>query len=43
MDVATSKIEADEVVTSPTMISRKHLQRGPRPPDVPLQELTQEL
>ena len=43
MGVATSEIEADEVVTLPTMISCKHLQGGPRPPNVPLQELTQEL
>ena len=43
MGVATSEIEADEVVTSPTMISHKHLQVGPRPPNTPLQELTQEL
>ena len=42
MGVATSEIEADEVVTSPTMISCKHLQGGPRPPDMPLRELTQE-
>ena len=41
--VATSEIEADEAVTSPAMISCKHLQGGPRPPDVPLQDLTQEL
>ena len=40
--VATSGIEADEAVTLSTMISRKHLQGGPRP-GVPLQELTQEL
>ena len=41
--VATSEIEADEAVTWPTMISYKHPQGGPRPPDMPLQELTQEL
>ena len=38
--VAASEIE---VVTSPAMISCKHPQGGPRPPNVPLQELTQEL
>ena len=43
MGVVASEIEADEVVTLPTMISHKHPQGGPRPPDVPLQELTQEL
>ena len=43
MGVVTSMIEADEAVTSPTMISCKHPQGGPRPPDAPLQELTQEL
>ena len=41
--VATSEIEADEAVTSPAMISRKHPQEGLRPPKVSLQELTQEL
>ena len=40
---ATSEIMAHEVVTSPTMISCKHPQGGPRPPNMPLQELTQEL
>ena len=43
MGVVASEIEADEAVTSPAMISCKHLQGGPRPPDMPLQELTQEL
>ena len=43
MGVTTSGIKADEAVTSPAMISRKLLQGGPRLPDVPLQELTQEL
>ena len=43
MGVTTSEIEADEAVTSPTMISCKYPQGGPRPPNVPLQELTQEL
>ena len=43
MGVAASEIEADEVVTSPAMISCKHPQGGPRPPNAPLQELTQEL
>ena len=43
MGVAASEIEADEVVTLPTMISRKHLQGEPRHPNTPLQELTQEL
>ena len=43
MGVVASDIEADEAVTSPTMIPCKHPQEGPRPPNVPLQELTQEL
>ena len=43
MSVAASEIKADEAVTSPTMISCKHLQGGLRPPNMPLQELTQEL
>ena len=43
MGVAASEIKADEAVTSPTMISHKHPQGGPRAPNVPLQELTQEL
>ena len=43
MGVVASEIEADEVVTSPAMISHKHPQGGPRPPNTPLQELTQEL
>ena len=30
-------------MTSPAMISCKHLQGVPRPPNLPLQELTQEL
>ena len=41
--VTASGIKADEAVTSPAMISHKHPQGGPRPPDTPLQELTQEL
>ena len=43
MGVATSEIKADEAVTLPAMISCKHPQGGTRPPDMPLQELTQEL
>ena len=43
MGVATGEIEADEVVTLPTMILHKHPQGGPRPANTPLQELTQEL
>ena len=43
MGVAASEIKVDEVVTSPAMISHKHPQGGPRPSDMPLQKLTQEL
>ena len=43
MGIAAREIKADEAVTSPTVISHKHPQGGPRPPNAPLQELTQEL